>query len=182
MIKHGSAQEKILLLLLGGLALSLVKSPGGYFKIVKNIRAEWKKINRRSLTRSIANLYQSNLIKQRSNGDGTVTFILSKEGREVAMTYNFEEMVISKTKWDKKWRIVMFDIPEKLKKIRDTLRYQLKRLGFMELQRSVFVFPFECKNELEYIIEFYNIKKHVRLVEAHYIDNEFDLKHKFQLA
>ena len=75
----------------------------------------------------------------------------------------------------------MFDIPEILKKVRDTFRYQLKKLGFIELQRSVFILPFECKNEIEYIIEFYNIRKHVRFIEANQIDNELHLKHKFQL-
>ena len=75
----------------------------------------------------------------------------------------------------------MFDISERLKKVRDTLRYQLKKLEFIELQRSVFVFPFECKDEIEYIIEFYNIRKYVRFIEANNIDNEIHLKNKFQL-
>ncbi len=181
MIKHNSTRGKILLLLLGGLALGLTRSPKGYFKITKEMHREWKKINHHSLSRSIRALYNSKLVKQNDNGDGTTTFILSKDGREVALRYDLEKMTILKTKWDKKWRIVMFDIPEILKKVRDTFRYQLKKLGFIELQRSVFILPFECKNEIEYIIEFYNIRKHVRFIEANQIDNELHLKHKFQL-
>src|SRR3989344_1727233 len=119
MAKRGSAQEKILLLLLGGLALSLSRSPSGYFKILKKMNVEWKEINRRALIRSIKTLYQSNLVRQKDNRDGTVTFFLSKEGKETAMTYDLEKMIIPKTKWDKKWRIVMFDIPERLKKVRE---------------------------------------------------------------
>lgn len=182
MVNKGSTQEKVLLLLLGGLALSLNKSPKGYFRIVRGMRAEWNDINHRSLMYSIKNLYKSNLVKQNDNRDGTVTFILSKKGKEVATTCNMDEMVIPITKWDKKWRIVMFDIPEKLKKVRESLRYQLKKLGFLELQRSVFVLPFECENEIEYIVEFYNIKKHVRFIEANRIDNELDFKHRFKLV
>ena len=181
MSKRGSAQEKVLLLLLGGLALSLNRSPRGYFKILKGMSAEWKDINRRVLARSIKALYQSNLIKQKDNKDGTTTFILSKEGREVALVYNLETMIIPKTKWDGRWRVVIFDIPERLKKVRDTLRYQLKKLGFLELQHSVFVFPFECTNEIEYVVEFYNIRRFVRFIEAYKIDNELDLKNKFKL-
>lgn len=181
MVKRGSAQEKVILLLLGGLALSLSRSPRSYFKILNKMHVGWKDIDRRTLMRSIKNLYQSHLIEEKNNKDGTTTFILSKEGKEVAITYNLEKMIISKTKWDGKWRIVMFDIPERLKKVRDTLRYQLKRLGFLELQHSVFVLPFRCTEELEYIIEFYNIRKYVRLVEANQIDNELDLRHKFKL-
>lgn len=141
----------------------------------------WRDINKRSLLFSIKTLYQSKLIRQKNNKDGTTTFTLSEGGREVALTYNLEKMIITRHKWDKKWRIVMFDIPERKKKIRDTFRYQLKRLGFLELQRSVFILPFECHYEIEYIIEFYNIRKFVRFVDAHYVDNELDLLHKFNL-
>ena len=181
MANRGSAQEKILLLLLGGLALGLTRSPGSYFKILKGMHAEWQKINHRTLVRSIKILHQSDLVKRKDNKNGMTTFVLSKEGRKVALMYDLEKMIIPKTKWDKKWRVVMFDIPERLKKVRDTLRYQLKRLGFLELQKSVFVLPFECRNELEYIIGFYSIKRYVRFIEAYKIDNELDLKDRFRL-
>ena len=178
-MKYGSTQQKILLLLLGGFALGLSRSPRGYFKILSSMRNEWKDIDHRALTRSLKTLYQSHLIKQQDNSDGTTTFILSSKGKEVALRYDLEKMVIAKSKWDKKWRVVMFDVPEKLKKIRETLRYQLKKFGFLELQRSVFVLPYECKDEIEYIIEFYNIRKYVRMLLVENIDNEVDLKRKF---
>lgn len=75
----------------------------------------------------------------------------------------------------------IFDIPEKLKKVRDALRYHLKRLGFIELQHSVFVLPFKCRDEIEYLVEFYNVRRFVRYIEAYHIDNELDLKYKFHL-
>ena len=181
MIKYGPTQQKILLLLLGGVTLGLSKSPRGYFKILKGIHDEWKYISHRSLMSSVKNLHHSNLVTQYNNRNGTIKFVLSKKGEDVALKYNLEKMVIPKTKWDKKWRIVMFDIPERLKKIRETLRYQLKRLGFLELQRSVFLLPYECENEFKYITEFYAIKKYVRFVVANRIDNELDLKRRFHL-
>lgn len=181
MIKRGSTKQKILLLMLGGLALSLNRSPSGHLRIYREVKSEWSKINKRALYDSIRALYKSNLISQYDNRDGTVTFVLSKNGKKVALRYNLDEIVIPRVKWDKKWRIVMFDIPERLKKIRESLRYHLKRVGFIELQRSVFVFPFDCKKEIEYILEFYNIKKFVSIVVAHEIDNELHLKNKFDL-
>jgi len=181
MIRRGSTQEKILLLLLGGITLGLSRSPRGYFKVLKTMHKAWEEIDRRYLTSSIKALYKSKLIHQNDNKDGTTTFILSSEGRKVALTYNLDNMTVKKHRWDNKWRIVIFDIPEKKKKVRDTLRFQLKRLGFLELQHSVFVLPFKCRDELEYIIEFYNIRKFVRFIEASHIDNELDLKHRFKL-
>ncbi|OHA88916.1 MAG: CRISPR-associated endonuclease Cas2 [Candidatus Zambryskibacteria bacterium RIFCSPHIGHO2_02_FULL_43_14] len=182
MPRRGSTQEKILLLLLGGLTLGLSRSPRGYLKILGAIHEEWKEIDRRYLISSIRTLYKSKLIHQKDNKDGTTTFILSSEGKRAALTYNLDKMVVKRHKWDKKWRIVIFDIPEKKKKIREMFRYQLKRLGFIELQRSVFVISFECRNEIEYIVEFYNIRKFVRFIEASHIDNELDLKHRFSLV
>lgn len=181
MARRGANREKILLLLLGGITLGLQRTPRGQMRVLKAIQEDWKEINRKALKTAIDSLYRSKLIEEKSNKDGTVTFVLSKDGRRVALTYNLEKMTIPRHSWDKKWRIVIFDIPEKLKKVRETFRFQLKRLGFKELQRSVFVLPFECKNEIEYIIEFYNIRRFVRYIEAHHIDNELDIKHKFNL-
>lgn len=48
---------------------------------------------------------------------------------------------LTKQEWDGFWRIVVFDIPEKLKKIRSLLRRNLTVLGFVPWQKSVWVSP-----------------------------------------
>ncbi|KKU92617.1 MAG: CRISPR-associated endonuclease Cas2 [Candidatus Zambryskibacteria bacterium RIFCSPHIGHO2_01_FULL_46_30] len=181
MTRKGAVQKKVASLLLAGVALSLTRSGKKQLRIIKDVRNEWREIDSRALKAAIKSLYSSKLISQKNNKDGTTTFELSKEGKRVALTYDIDNMKILKQLWDKKWRIVIFDIPEKLKKIREALRHHLKQLGFIELQHSVFVLPFECQNEIEYITEFYNIRRFVRYIEAHHIDNELDLKHKFNL-
>ena len=181
MPRIGINKEKVLILLLGGLSLSLTRNPRGQLRILKEMHKSWKEINERALKLAIMSLYQSKLVEQKDNKDGTTTFILSKEGERVALTYNLDNMEIKRHAWDKKWRIVIFDIPEKIKKVRESFRYHLKRLGFRELQHSVFVLPFECHNEIEYLVEFYNARRFVRFIEAYHIDNELDLKQKFRL-
>ena len=178
----GEVQRKILLLLLGGLALGLSGSPKTYFQILKAIGKEWQEINKQSLKRAIKNLYKSKLITEKQNPDGTITIVLTSEGKKKALTYDLDKMRIKKpAKWDKKWRIVLFDIPNKKKKIRDILRFHLKKLGFYELQESVFVYPYDCKDEIDYLIEFYDIRKFVRFVIADSIDTELHLKSHFNL-
>lgn len=157
------------------------RSAKHHFRVLKEVRKEWKEIGKQSLEKAIAALYESKLIDQKNNKDGTTTFILSTEGERMALTYDLERMTISKHSWDKKWRIVIFDIPEKLKKVREAFRYHLKKLGFIELQHSVFIIPFKCRDEIEYLVEFYNARRFVRYIEAHHVDNELDLKHKFHL-
>ena len=128
-------------------------------------------------------LYKERLLDEVHNRDGTTTLVLSKEGKKFALTYNLENIKIKKpSKWDRKYRIVIFDIPEYLKKVRDSLRMHLQDLDFHELQKSVFVHPYECGKEIEYIVEFYRIKKHVRFIIAESIDNELHIKRIFRLV
>lgn len=182
-IRLGTTQRKILLLLIGGLALGLSGSPTRYFKIIKAIGEDWKEIDRDELKRSIQRLYQSKMIDIKNHNDGSCTIILSKDGKEKALTYKLDEMEIKKPeKWDGQWRIVLFDIPEKRRRVRDAFRHHLKQLGFYEFQKSVFVHPYDCSNEIEYLIEFYQARKFIRFIIANSIDNELHLKSYFGLA
>ena len=78
--------------------------------------------------------------------------------------------------WDGKWRMVMFDIPNKRKKERDVLRNMLKQLGFIKYQESAFILPYECKNEVDYVVEFFNLRPHVRFLEISKFDDDLALK------
>lgn len=182
MARISATKKKILLILLAGIALSCTRSPRKQIKIIRDVADDWKEINDRALKAAIKSLYSSKLINQKNNKDGTITFELSDNGKHTALTYNIDNMVIKKHLWDKKWRIVAFDIPEKIKKVREALRLHLRNLGFKELHRSVFVLPYECRNEIEYIVEFYNARRFVRYIEATSIDNELDFKQKFHLV
>jgi len=180
--RKGAVQKKVLLLLLSGVALGLTHSPKRYFQVVRSIRKEWQEIDRGVLNQAIRSLYISCLVKTKSNKDGTLTLVLSNQGKQYALTYNLDTMFLQRpSKWDGNWRIVMFDVPEPLKKVRDSLRYHLKNLGFFEFQKSVFVHPFPCEKEIEYLVEFYNIRRNVRFIVAHKIDNEIHLKKHFGL-
>lgn len=174
-------KKKILLLLLAGIALGFTYHPKRQWRILKATAKEWKRINEEKLRREIWGLYRSKLIKAKENPDGTFTYVLTDKGKMKVLTYHFKEMKIKREKWDGKWRLVVFDIPEKLKIYRNALREKLKELGFYELQKSVFVFPYPCQDELDFIIEFFNLRKYVRCGVLESIDNELHLKKIFNL-
>ena len=177
---QGEIQRKTLLLLFGGLAIGLSASPRASFQILKSLAKNWEAINKQSLKRAIKRLYESKLVEEKQNKDGSVTLVLTENGKKKVLTYQLDEMRIKKPeKWDRKWRVVLFDIPEDRKKIREALRYHLKNLEFYEFQKSVFVHPYDCKNEIDYLIEFYDIRKFVRFILADEIDNELRLKQYF---
>src|SRR3989338_7057767 len=176
-------KKKILLLLLAGVSLSLSKSPRGYFKIIKGLPEGLKEIKRKRLRGLIREFYNDRLVSYKENKEGFVEIILTKDGEKKALKFRFDDMEIKKPKkWDKQWRIVIFDIPEKFKRAREALREKLKELGFVELQKSVFVHPFESKDEVDFIVEFFAIRPYVRFLRSDFITNEADLKLRFKLS
>ena len=178
----GPTAQKVMLLLWGGLALGLTHSPQRYFKIIRMIGKEWKNIERRALYNAIKSLYRSRLIDVVDNVNGATTLILTERGKKKALTYQIDKLKIQPMKkWDKKWRIVLFDIPENMKRARDAFARVLKNAGFIKFQKSVFVHPFECKDEVDFIIEFFNVRPYVRFVTANEIDNELHMKKLFNL-
>lgn len=182
-IRLGKNQKKIATLLLGGVALSLSGSPKRYFNILGDIHDEWKNFDERFLKRAIKTLYESRVIKEKTNKDGTVTIVLSEEGKKRAITYDIDNIKIKNPKkWDGKWRFILFDVPERKKIVRNALRHHLKSIGFFEFQKSVFVHPYDCKDEIDYIIEVHEVREFVRFVVAESVDNELHLKDVFGLT
>ena len=179
----GNIKKKILLLLKAGLALGLTRSPRKHWWILKQVPKEWAKINHQTLNRAINSLYKSHLVEEKDHRDGSTTLILSENGKRKALRFDIDKLEIKKpTTWDKKWRIIMFDIPEKLHRLRDSLRLHFRDIGLIELQKSVFVYPYPCNDEIEFILELYNARKYVRFVLAEKVDNQLHLIKKFKIS
>ncbi len=172
-------KQKIILLLMAGAALSFSRSSLQHYRIYKSLGIEWQKINKSKLGLEIKNLYESKLIKEVKNSDGSFTFVLSSKGKVKALTYQFNEMKLKRGIWDKKWRVVFFDVPEKYRWGRDALRKKLRELGFYEFQKSLFAFPYDCEDEIDFIIEYYQIRKYVRYGVFEYLDDDVYLRKNF---
>ncbi|MBU2109809.1 CRISPR-associated endonuclease Cas2 [Patescibacteria group bacterium] len=182
MALKSETKQKILLLLVAGVALGFSRSPKNYFKILDVVVKDWKEIEKRKLLRIVKEFYENRLIDYREKEDGNVYIVLTKNGQKKALEYQINELKIKKPdKWDGKWRIVIFDIPEKKKKAREVLRAKLKDLGFKELQKSVFVLPYECEDEIDFIVEVFEIRPYVRFLRVESFTNEEQFKLKFKL-
>lgn len=102
-------------------------------------RAASRQATQRALMRLTAKGYivaEDNKLQLSQKGMEEVESIISR------MRLNTEASRIS---WDGKWRLVAFDIPEDLRSLRNVLRGILKRSGFLLLQQSVWVYPYECR-------------------------------------
>jgi DNA-binding transcriptional regulator PaaX len=111
---------------------------------------------------------------------------LTSKGKRRFQKLLVEELKIEKPKkWDKKWRIIFFDIPARPKEMdnaRDAVRFALKRLGFVQLQKSVWVHPYPCEGAIERIGDVFGVRKFVGVALAESISNEQAIRGRFGLG
>jgi len=108
---------------------------------------------------------------------------LTKEGKRKAGWLQINDLKIRRPKkWDRKWRIVIFDISHMRRFYRDAFRGKLKELGFYPLQKSVWVTPFNCQDEVNLLKSFFALKeREVRLITAQKIGEDKKLRKIFKL-
>lgn len=98
--------------------------------------------------------------------NGRIFYRVTPLGAKKFSEYKFRELKISKKDWDCWWRVIVFDIPETERYGRDALRDKLKYLGVYSLQKSVFVYPFDCQEAIMSLASFYNISDYVEVFLA----------------
>lgn len=142
----------------------------------------WKKeLNAKEIKSGILNLNRQKLIIKKTGKDGSVVISLTEKGKLRAISTSFKKFYSKKEKWDGKWRMIAFDIPNTHKKGRNALRYRFKLGGFYELQESLFLYPYDCKKELTALVELFKLQKYVRYGLLDFIDNEEEIKKKMGL-
>lgn len=171
-----------MLLLLGGLALGCAYTPGKQWMVLKTVSSEWKKLNKKELREGISYLHRLGLIGKTKYEDESTKIFLTKKGNYAALNCLLNDIKSKRKTWDKKWRMVAFDIPEKYGRGRDALREKLKRAGFCELQKSVLVTPYDCRKEIKMLVDFFELRKYVRFGILESVDNENYLKKFFKLC
>ena len=93
----------------------------------------------------------------------------------------FKAYINEKPRWDGKWRIVVFDIPEHHKNLRENFRGKLMELGFKKIQNSVWITPLDVQGVIKLLTETYGLDKYVHFVLADQISGEKELIEKFDI-
>ena len=160
-------------------------APGGVaatLKIVESIY-EGKKLrryNERQIQRALQYLRSRKLIDIEKQYNKEV-FALTKLGHSRVQKLLKSFGIKKPASWDGKWRIVIFDIPETKKDTRETFRRQLRSLGLANVQKSIWVHPYDCRDQIFYLAGNMFIKPCVRYIVAEEITGEQDLKRRFDL-
>jgi|GEM_PF-621882 len=108
---------------------------------------------------------------------------LTSIGKDKALKYFLNDKKIDIPKhWDKKWRLVIFDVPKNKKNIRDIIRNRLKNIGFYQLQKSVFIFPYDCLEHIKALKYLYSVGPYLQYIVAENIETEINLVDYFYNA
>ncbi len=108
---------------------------------------------------------------------------LTKEGKKKAGKYQIDNLEIKKPKkWDKIWRILIFDIKDKQKIKREALRGKIKQLGLYQLQKSVWVCPYNFQKEAVILRYFFGLTNdEMKIITASDIEDDKNIKIFFRL-
>lgn len=108
---------------------------------------------------------------------------LTEKGMKIAEELSQHEEVrpIKQKKWDQKWRIVMFDIWERRRKVRDELRETLKEIGFVKVQNSAWAYPYPCEKLLVFLQTHLKLGRGILYVVADEIEHDEKLRKHFNL-
>lgn len=84
--------------------------------------------------------------------------------------------------WDRKWRMLIFDVPEGVRIRRDTLRNYLIQLGFVPLQQSVWIYPFPCEMAMDILRRELKLGRgRVRYITAEPFEGDEEYRSRFRL-
>jgi DNA-binding transcriptional regulator PaaX len=115
--------------------------------------------------------------------DSSRNIKLTKKGLDMYREIELCEYRINPPKrgWDGKWRVVIFDIPEKRRSTRDAVRGILISAGFRKLQDSVWVHPYECQDFVTLMKTDMYLSKNILYMTVDEIENSGHLRRDFDL-
>lgn len=169
--------------LTAGLGLILMApNAARLLKYVEKYIGPKPRLNRR-MSQAINRLRERGLV-ERIQIDKGIALRLTKKGAELATSLEEEEKLFEirkPKKWDYKWRIVIFDIWERRRAVRDRLRTLLQRNGFVKIQNSVWVYPYDCEELFVFLRTNLRLGKGIIYIVAEEIENDASLRKHFIL-
>ncbi len=113
--------------------------------------------------------------------NGDIRMYLTAKGEQELLKYKLQEKLLARRRWDKQWRIIIFDIEEKRRYARNRIRSSMQSFGFAKLQDSVWVYPYECEEAVTLLKAQYKMGKELVYIVAGDIENDQWLRKKFRL-
>lgn len=174
--------DNVLNLAITGTALaSALVIPNLLVALERPLEKYWKHLDKRARERELRRVVTYMKSRDFIRGDYEHGLRISRKGRARLDKSRITSLKIpTPKKWDGRWRLIIFDIPEQKKPARNSLNMMLNKLRFYRLQRSVWVHPHPCRDELIKITSYYGVESFVSYIETDHIDNDKKLRLKFK--
>jgi DNA-binding transcriptional regulator PaaX len=125
-----------------------------------------------AITRSLKGLREAGLIEQFSSSQSEYAR-LTKLGRQKTHTLELQSSTtLVNTCWDGLWRIILLDLPEDRKSERESLRYLLKKAGFVCLKNSAWISPYPYEHLFKNIKKDLGLTTEMMIIVTDHIDDE----------
>ena len=142
---------------------------------------EWKKFNTWRLRQVVKRLEKQKIVEI-VEIDKTPVVTITEKGKQKILKFKLEEIELDQTTWDGKWRIITYDIASVKRWQRELFRKMLKRMNFYQLQKSVYLTPFKCRDEIEYLRQVCEVGNEVVILTVSGFENEQVYKEYFGLS
>lgn len=107
---------------------------------------------------------------------------LTELGRRELRKFELADYPLKKPKrWDQKWRLLIFDIPEPRKSLREKLRRTLSTIGFVRLQDSVWLYPYDCEDLATLLKADFHVGKDILYLIVDTLENDALYRKRFGL-
>jgi CRISPR-associated endonuclease Cas2 len=179
-IKIGKLQKAILGTVAAAGLLSVAMVAPGALQALKLFGFDKKLISRSQ--RNSVNHSRQKLVREGLLGYEGGFLRLTVKGEKILKKIEAQNYKVNMPKkWDKKWRVIIFDIKEEKRGLRDKVRNTLVSIGFMCLQKSVWIYPYDCEDLINLIKADFKIGKDVLYMIVDRVENDRLIKEYFGL-
>lgn len=186
-LRKGSGSYKLLKYLAFGSGILILGSisPLGGSQLTSSLLSNYfrrKSFEKHRFLTDLKKLQKRELIDYREFDDSRIKIVLTAKGKEKTLIYKLDDIKLDMPRrWDSKWRLIIFDIPHFCKKARDIFRKKLLDLKFYPIQKSVFITPYPCEDEIDFIASVFDIRKYILILYVSGFEGDEKLKYHFNI-
>ncbi len=178
--KATATKFALMAIALGGIAFAGALAPN-IFRPFRKYGCS-RRYSNKQIGNAVYNLRRQKLIEIVRKRNNRTQIKLTKKGKTRFRESSIESLSIPKPqKWDRRWRVVIFDIPVRLNNARHALREKIRELGFLQLQKSVWIHPYPCEDEILLIAGIFKVAPFVELLLVERLLHENRIRKFFNL-
>lgn len=185
--KYAPVKQVLILLGYGAVLSAAILAPHSLAAFAPLFKKErdwerWKRYNLSYLRRTLKQLEKQKQV-QINIVNGEPMIQLTQQGKRKILKFSLDSLFVDKPKrWDNRWRLVLYDIPQDQNHTRDLLHDALKSIGFLAIQKSVYLIPYPCFEQIEFLREYYGIGNKLQYMLVYQIENDAAYKTYFGLS